>query len=134
MRFVLALACAACLCTACKKGSSVTSTAVVDPLAASGAWTGCMVEPTIACEPVSMTLTDSVTTDSTETVAGTGNWGSTVTIKGQLVDAKLTIDGTATGIIQKWTFTGTLTGNALSGNMTVPDIAVTYPTTFTRSP
>jgi hypothetical protein len=134
MRFVLALALTVCVLTGCKKSAASTTAVVADSLFVSGVWTGCMTEPTISCEPVSMTLTDSVTSDSTETVAGTGNWGSIVTITGTLVDTRLTINGTATGVIEKFTFSGTLSGNTLSGNITVPDVATAYPSSFTRSP
>jgi hypothetical protein len=118
----------------CSKSTAATAPLISDSLSVAGAWTGCVAQSGTACTPVSMTLTDSVTTDSTETVAGTGQWLETVAIKGKLTDARLTLSGTATNVVEGWSFAGALSGSSLSGTMTIPGQASSYSAVFTRSP
>jgi hypothetical protein len=139
MRLAPILVVAACLVSAaCKKTASNVIT--TDPLTTddsilvSGTWNGCLIEPREPCLPITMTLADTSVTDSTETVGGTGNWGANVTIKGKLGDTKLTLNAATEGVLQGWSFSGFISGNAISGNMTVPGNDTLYQANFTRSP
>src|SRR5262249_11144900 len=116
------------------KSTPVTAPVIVENFSIAGTWSGCIVEPHQSCVPVSMTLTDSALTDSTGKVAGSGNWGSTVAIKGKLVNAAATLDGNESGIVEGWAFSGTLSGSTLNGSMNVPGVDSAYAATFTRTP
>jgi hypothetical protein len=117
----------------CGKGSAATAPLVVDQYSVAGSWSGCVTEPAAQCVLVSMSLRDSVTTDSTATVAGTGNWEDNVDLKGALSGARLTLNGNATNIVQGWSFIGVLSGSQLTGTMTFPGTASAYPAVFNRS-
>jgi hypothetical protein len=133
-RPVLILVAIACVAAGCKKSTAVTAPTVVETLDASGVWTGCITEPHVTCEPVSMTLTDSVLTDTTAAVTGTGNWGDNVVIVGKLANPIVTLNAKATAVLQGWSFAGSLNGNTLTGNMTLPGVDSSYTTSFTRTP
>lgn len=122
--------------SACKKTASIVTTdpLLTDSVLVSGSWSGCLVEPREPCLPISMVLSDTSLTDSTETVGGSGNWGANVTIKGKLGDFKLTLNAATEGVLQGWSFSGLIAGNSISGNMTVPGNDTTYQANFTRSP
>ena len=81
-----------------------------------------------------MTLTDTSLTDSSETVVGAGNWGQSVAIHGKVVDSTVTLTASEEGILQNWNFDGLVSGNSMTGTMTVPGNATAYAATFTRSP
>lgn len=117
-----------------KKGTAATAPLPVDSINVAGAWAGCITEPHVTCAPVSMTLTDSSLTDSTAALAGTGNWGDAVAISGHSTDTRVTLTGTTEAVLQAWTFVGVVSGNSLTGNITIPGVDSTYSTTFTRSP
>jgi hypothetical protein len=136
MRFAPILVVAACMISACKKTASIVTTdpLLTDSVLVSGSWSGCLVEPREPCLPISMVLSDTSLTDSTETVGGSGNWGANVTIKGKLGDFKLTLNAATEGVLQGWSFSGLIAGNSISGNMTVPGNDTTYQANFTRSP
>ncbi len=137
MRFVCGfiVVVAAVAVVACGKKTTVaTAPVVLDSTTVAGAWTGCITEPHVSCVSVSMTLVDSSLTDSTAALAGTGNWGDNVVLAGHLVDSRVTLDGTTPAVLQGWSFVGVLSGNTLSGNLTIPGVDSTYSTTFTRSP
>jgi hypothetical protein len=117
-----------------KKYAVATAPVLLDSTTVAGAWSGCITEPHVACAPVSMTLIDSSLTDSTAALAGTGNWGDNVVLAGRLVDARVTLDGASPAVLQGWSFVGVLSGNTLTGNLSIPGVDSTYSTTFTRSP
>jgi hypothetical protein len=118
----------------CSKSSSTTAPAITDTFSVAGTWTGCLTEPGVQCSPLTMTLADSSLSDSTANVAGTGNWGAGVAIKGKLFDALVTLNATSPGVIQGWSFSGVLSGNTVTGTMTVPDNTSSFQAVFTRSP
>ena len=137
MRFVYGFATVVAAITAVgcgKKTTVATAPIVLDSTTVAGAWTGCITEPHVSCVTVSMTLVDSSLTDSTAALAGTGNWGDNVVLAGHLVDSRVTLDGTTPAVLQGWSFVGVLSGNTLSGNLSIPGVDSTYSTTFTRSP
>jgi hypothetical protein len=137
MRFVLgfvAVVAAGSMLACGKKSTTATSPSTTDSTTVAGLWTGCITEPHVTCSPVSMTLTDSSFTDSTAVLAGTGNWGDNVVIKGNLLDSRVTLSATTIAVLQGWSFVGVLAGNTLTGNMTIPNVDSTFSTTFTRSP
>jgi hypothetical protein len=117
-----------------KKSTVATAPVVIDSTSVAGAWAGCITEPHVSCVSVSMTLTDSSLTDTTAALAGTGNWGDNVVLAGHLVDLRVTLDGKTSAVLQGWSFDGVLSGNTLSGNLTIPGVDSSYSTTFTRSP
>ena len=102
------------------KSTATTAPVVVDTFSIVGTWSGCLVEPQVPCTPISMTLTDTSTTDSTANVYGSGDWGQAVAIHGKLFEADASLDASATGVAQGWSFTGVVVGTSLTGNMTVP--------------
>jgi hypothetical protein len=136
MRSVFAFVAAVALVTGCKKAATAVTTdpLTTDTVVVSGSWSGCLVEPREPCLPISMVLADTSLTDSTETIGGTGNWGANVTIRGKLGDLNLSLNAATEGVLQGWSFTGTIAGNAISGTMTVPGNDTTYQASFTRSP
>lgn len=116
------------------KAKVATAPLPMDSVSVAGAWSGCISEPHVACAPVSMTLTDSSLTDSTAALAGSGNWGDEVAITGQSADTRVTLTGTTVAVLQEWTFVGYVSGDSLTGNITIPGVDSTYATTFTRAP
>jgi hypothetical protein len=117
-----------------KKYVAATAPVLTDSVTVGGAWTGCITEPHVVCAPVSMTLVDSSLTDSTAALAGTGNWGDNVVLAGHLVDTRVALDGVSPAVLQGWSFVGVLSGNTLTGSLSIPGVDSTYSTTFTRSP
>jgi hypothetical protein len=134
MRFVLGFVVVVSMLACGKKSTTATAPSDIDSTSVAGAWTGCITEPHVTCSPVSMTLTDSSLTDSTAALAGTGNWGDNVVIKGTLLDTRVTLSATTIAVLQGWSFVGVLTGNTLSGTLAIPGVDSTFSTTFTRSP
>ena len=134
MRFPLMFAVAVAILAGCKGSSTTTALTVKDSLSVAGSWTGCMTEPLVSCSPVSMTLTDSSVTDSSETVSGAGDWGESVAIRGKAVKAVVTLTASKEGVLQDWAFVGLLAGNSITGTMTVPGNDSTFQATFARSP
>jgi hypothetical protein len=134
MRAVFAFVVGVIVVAACgKKSASATAPLIVDSVSVAGTWAGCIVEPHVTCSPVTMTLSDSSLTDSTAAVTGTGNWGDNVVIKGNLLDARITLSATTVAVLQGWSFVGVVAGNTLTGNLTMPGVDSTFTTTFTRS-
>lgn len=134
MRFVIGFVAVVSMFGCGKKSTTATAPSTIDSTTVAGAWAGCITEPHVTCSPVSMTLTDSSLTDSTAALAGTGNWGADVVIKGTLLDTHVTLSATTNAVLQGWSFVGLLNGNTLSGNLTMPGVDSTFTTTFTRSP
>jgi hypothetical protein len=134
MRPAVALAIAVCVLAGCSKSTAVTAPVITDSFSVAGAWTGCLTEPGATCVAVTMTLADSSLSDSSATVTGTGNWGETVTIKGRLLNTSLSLNATATGVLQGWSYTGVLAGNSITGTMTIPGNSSAFPAMFTRTP
>lgn len=116
------------------KSTAATAPLPVDSVSVAGAWSGCIAEPHVACAPVSMTLTDSSLTDSTAALTGSGNWGDEVAITGHAIDTRVTLTGTTLAVVRGWSFVGTVSGDSLTGNLTIPGVDSTYATTFTRAP
>jgi hypothetical protein len=134
MRFRLVFAVAIATLAGCKKSSTTTALSTTDSLSVAGLWSGCLTEPLVPCSPISMTLTDSSLTDSSETVAGAGNWGESVAIQGKAVNAVVTLNASTEGLLQHWSFDGTVSGNSMIGTMIVPGSDTTYQATFARAP
>jgi hypothetical protein len=137
MRFVFGIAgvVAAVSIAGCgKKYAVATAPVLLDSTTVAGVWSGCITEPHVACAPVSMTLVDSSLTDSTAALAGSGNWGDNVVLAGHLVDTRVTLDGASPAVLQGWSFVGMLSGNTLTGSLSIPGVDSTYSTTFTRTP
>ena len=134
MRSVLVLPVAVLVLAGCNKASTTTAPIIADNLSVAGTWTGCLKEPLVPCSAVTMTLTDSSLTDSSAAVLGTGNWGASVAIHGKLVDTNVNLDASAVGVLQGWSFAGNLSGNSITGNMSVPGNDSTFQATFTKSP
>lgn len=134
MRFSLVFAVAIAMLAGCKSSSTTTALVVKDSLSVAGSWSGCMTEPLVPCSPVTMTLTDSSLTDSSETVAGAGVWGENVAIHGKAVHAVVTLTGSNEGVLQDWSFDGTLSGNSMTGTMILPGSDTTFAATFARAP
>jgi hypothetical protein len=134
MRHAVALAAAALILAGCSKSTSTTAPVITDSFSVAGAWTGCLTEPGVQCSPLTMTLADSSLSDSTANVSGSGNWGASVAIKGKLFESIVTLNATATGVLQGWSFSGIVAGNTVTGTMTVPDNASTFQAVFTKSP
>jgi hypothetical protein len=130
--FAFALIAVAAACGA--KTAETTAPVIVDTFTVAGTWTGCLIEPQVPCTPISMTVADTSLTDSTANVSGSGNWGQAVAIHGKLFEANVSLDATATGVAQGWSFTGVVAGASLTGNMTVPGKDSTFQASFTRSP
>ena len=127
MRSVLVLAVAVMTLAACNKATTTTAPIIADSLSVAGSWTGCLTEPLTSCSAVTMTLTDSSLTDTSAAVLGTGNWGATVAIHGTLTSTNVSLDASAVGVLQGWSFAGILSGNSITGNMSVPGNASTFP-------
>ena len=134
VRSALVLIAAISLVACGGKSTATTAPQFVDTFSVAGSWTGCITESNGACAPVSMTLADSSVSDTSAVVTGSGNWLHNVAIHGKLFDARVTLNASATDVLQGWTFTGTLAGNSLSGNMTIPGNDSTFAAVFTRSP
>ncbi len=134
MRPAVSLVVATLIFSACSKSTAATAPAITDSFSVAGAWTGCLTEPGVQCSPLTMTLADSSLSDSTATVTGTGNWGSTVSIKGKLFDSIVTLNATAPGVLHGWSFSGVVSGNTVTGTMTVPDNSSAFQAVLTRSP
>ncbi len=130
--FAFALIAVAAACGA--KAAATTAPVIVDTFSIAGTWTGCLVEPQVPCTPISMPGADTAVTDATANVSGSGNWGQAVAIKGKLFEANVSLDATATGVAQGWSFTGAVAGASLTGNMTVPGKDSSFQANFTRSP
>jgi hypothetical protein len=134
IRSAAALTVAALVLAGCSKSTTTTAPAITDSFSVAGAWTGCLTEPGVQCSPLTMTLADSSLSDSTANITGTGNWGSSVAIKGKLFNSIVTLNATSPGVLQGWSFSGALSGSTVTGTMTVPDNASTFQAVFTKSP
>jgi hypothetical protein len=134
MRFRLVFAVAIATLAGCKKTTTITALSTTDSLSVAGLWSGCLTEPLVPCSPISMTLTDSSLTDSSETVAGSGNWNGSVAIHGKAVNAAVTLTASEEGVLRDWSFDGILSGNSITGTMIVPGSDTTYSATFARAP
>jgi hypothetical protein len=134
IKALIALSLIAAAAACAPKSTVATAPVILDTFSIAGSWTGCLVQPHVTCTPISMTVVDTSVTDSTARVIGSGNWGQNVAIHGTLFEAIVSLDATATGVVQGWSFTGVVAGTSLTGNMSVPGNDSTFQATFTKSP
>lgn len=130
MRPALALALAAAVFVGCGRSSGTTSPTTV-ATGLSGSWSGCYVPvlptgKTGSCSPVSMNLTE-----SGGVVSGTAIAGNSYSMSGQLVNSAVTLLATAAAANENWTYTGTLSGDFISGKITYGDTLL--PLQFART-
>ena len=129
MRRLALLLVSALTITACGKSSGTTAPTKLST-GLSGSWSGCYTvtfpNGTSSCNSATLTITE-----SSGNVSGTATAGNQYGISGTLDGSAVSLLATGAAQNGNWTYTGTLAGNTITGQIAFSN--ATYALTFNRT-